>query len=71
MKAAEMRQMGQEVLEQELEARRRELLETRCQVALGEDVRPHHVGDLKRDIARMLTVLGEKKRESATTGESS
>ena len=61
MKAVDMRAMEQAALMTEIEKLRRELLELRCKVALGEDVRPHRVKEIKREIARMLTVLGEKQ----------
>lgn len=61
MKAVEMRAMEPAALEAEIENMRKELLELRCKVALGEDVRPHRLGELKREIARMLTILGEKQ----------
>ncbi len=44
----------------EVEKLRRELLELRCKIALGEDVRPHRVREVKHEIARMLTILNEK-----------
>ena len=61
MKAVDMRAMEPAAMESEIEKMRRELLELRCKVALGEDVRPHRVRELRREIARMLTILGEKK----------
>ncbi len=61
MKAVEMRSMEPAALLAEVEKLRRELLELRCKVALGEDVRPHRVREIKREIARMLTVLAEKE----------
>ncbi len=61
MKAVEMRAMEPAALEAEIENMRKELLELRCKVALGEDVRPHRLNELKREIARMLTILGEKQ----------
>lgn len=63
MKVTEMRALEPAALNQEIEKLRRELLELRCKVALGEDVRPHRVGEVKREIARMLTVLGQKQQE--------
>ncbi len=60
MKAVEMRAMEPAALLAEVEKLRRELLELRCKVALGEDVRPHRLGEIKKEIARMLTVLAEK-----------
>ncbi len=61
MKAVEMRGMESAALLAEIENLRKELLELRCKVALGEDVRPHRVKEIRREIARMLTVLGEKE----------
>ncbi len=60
MKASEMRSLEPAAIETEVEKLRRELLEIRCKVALGEDVRPHRVREIKREIARMLTVISEK-----------
>jgi large subunit ribosomal protein L29 len=68
MMAQEMRQMADAALEAELETRRRDLLKVRCQVALGEEVRPHQVHELKKDIARILTVLRERKSAAAAPG---
>ncbi|MCC8179927.1 MAG: 50S ribosomal protein L29 [Planctomycetes bacterium] len=61
MKAVDMRSMEAAALSAEIEKMRHELLELRCKVALGEDVRPHRIKELKREIARMLTILGEKE----------
>lgn len=61
MKAVEMRGMESAALLAEIENLRKELLELRCKVALGEDVRPHRVREIRREIARMLTILGEKE----------
>jgi large subunit ribosomal protein L29 len=60
MKAEEFRGMGEPALRTEMETRKKELLEQRCQVALGEEVHPHMIRNLKKDIARMNTVLTEK-----------
>ena len=61
MKALEMRGLEPAALLAEIEKLRRELLELRCKIALGEDVRPHRVKEVRREIARMLTILGEKE----------
>ena len=60
MKIVEMRSMDPAVLSAEVGKMRRELLELRCKVALGEDVRPHRVREIRKEIARILTVIGEK-----------
>ncbi len=61
MKAEEIRAMEPAAIMTEVEKLRKELLELRCKVALGEDVRPHRVKEIKKDIARMLTIVGEKQ----------
>ncbi len=61
MKASELREMSAEALEKEVESRKRELLDIRCQVSLGEDIRPHQLKTLRREIARINTVLTEKE----------
>ena len=65
MNAVEMRGMESAALLAEIEKLRKELLELRCKVALGEDVRPHRVKEIRREIARMFTVLGEKEEGAA------
>ena len=60
MKAEEMRSLEPAAVQNEVEKLRHELLELRCKVALGEDVRPHRIKEIKREIARFLTILGEK-----------
>ncbi len=61
MKAEEIRAMEPAAIMTEVEKLRKELLELRCKVALGEDVRPHRVREIKKEIARMLTIVGEKQ----------
>ncbi|MCC8109705.1 MAG: 50S ribosomal protein L29 [Planctomycetes bacterium] len=61
MKADEIRAMEPAAIMTEVEKLRKELLELRCKVALGEDVRPHRVKEIKKEIARMLTIVGEKQ----------
>ena len=65
MKALEMRSMEPAALQAETENLRRELLELRCKVALGEDVRPHRLKEIRKEIARMMTILREKGNEGA------
>ncbi len=61
MKASEMRDMEPAVIHAEVEKLRRQLLELRFKVELGEEVRPSLVRETKRDMARYLTVLREKE----------
>ena len=65
MKAQEYRGLEEAALRAQVEKTRKELLDLRCQVSLGEEVRPHQVAELRRDIARMQTVLRERELEAA------
>lgn len=61
MKAQDVRTMDDGAIQADIDKTRRELLDLRCQVALGEEVHPHRIRGLRRDLARMLTVQSEKK----------
>ncbi len=64
MKANEIREMEPAVIHAEVEKIRRQLLELRFKVELGEEVRPTQLRGLKRDMARYLTVLREKELQA-------
>jgi large subunit ribosomal protein L29 len=64
MKAVELREKSQEELGEELLTLRREQFNLRMQQATGETGRPHEYGRVKKDIARVKTVMGELKRSA-------
>lgn len=64
MKAAELREKSQDDLGQELLTLRREQFNLRMQQATGETGRPHEYGRVKKDIARVKTIMGELKRSA-------
>ena len=64
MKAVELREKSQEELGEELLALRREQFNLRMQQATGETGRPHEYGRVKKDIARVKTVMVELKRSA-------
>jgi len=64
MKASEIRDMGPGELEQKEADLRREYLNLRVQQATGEVVNPRRMRHVRRDIARILTVLGEKAKSN-------
>ena len=64
MDANEMRGMSQEDLNKELLSLRREQFNLRMQRATGQLARPHEYGLVKKDIARVKTILGQLKRTS-------
>ncbi len=66
MKANDMRGMSQEDLNKELLSLRREQFSLRMQRATGQLARPHEYGRIKKEIARVKTILGELKQTSAS-----
>ena len=60
MKATELREMSVEQLETKLTELKRELFNLRFQHAINQLDNPHKIGDVKHDIARVMTVLREK-----------
>jgi large subunit ribosomal protein L29 len=65
MKAAELREMSVEALEEKLKELKAELFNLRFQHAINQLDNPHKMTDVKRDIARVMTVLQEMKKEEA------
>ena len=61
MKAAELRALSVEALEEKLKELKAELFNLRFQHAINQLDNPHKIGDVKKDIARVMTVLREKK----------
>jgi len=60
MKASELRDLSISELEQKESDLRKEFFNLRFQKATGEIVNPQRITQVKRDIARILTVVGEK-----------
>ena len=62
MKAADLRSKSVDELNDELVALRREQFNLRMQQATGEHPHHHEHGRVKKDIARVKTILTELKR---------
>lgn len=60
MKASELREKSNEELQQELEALRREQFNLRMQQGTGQLGKPHRFQEVRRDIARVKTVINQK-----------
>ena len=60
MKASEIRAMTAEQLEAKLGELKEELFNLRFQHAINQLENPHKIADVKRDIARVMTILQEK-----------
>ena len=57
----EIRKMTAEELEAKLKELKSELFNLRFQHAINQLENPHKIADVKKDIARVMTVIGEKK----------
>ncbi len=64
MKAGDLRSKSRDDLVKELVNLRREHFNLRMQRATGQLARPHEYGRVKKDIARVKTILGELDRAS-------
>ena len=60
MKATELRAMSTEDLAKKLADLKQELFNLRFQHAINQLDNPHKIADVKKDIARVMTVLSEK-----------
>ena len=60
MKASEMQSMSVEELSKKLADLKEELFNLRFQHAINQLDNPHKIDDVKKDIARVMTILHEK-----------
>ena len=60
MKAIEMKKMTDAELEANLKELKGELFNLRFQHAINQLDNPHKIADVKKDIARVMTVIREK-----------
>ena len=61
MQAKERRNMTAAELETKLQELKKELFNLRFQHAVNQLENPHQIAEVKHDIARVMTVLNEKK----------
>jgi large subunit ribosomal protein L29 len=64
VKVAEIQELGVEELEQRVSDTRRELFNLRFQNATGQLENTGQLKEVRRNIARLLTVLNQKKQEN-------
>ena len=67
MNVAEIRERETPALDEEVLKLRREAFRLRMQRATGQDVSSSRVREIRRTIARIETVLGERRRAEALT----
>ena len=60
MKATEMKKLSDAELDAKLKELKTELFNLRFQHAINQLENPHKIADVKRDIARVMTVLNQK-----------
>ena len=66
MKARELREKSSEELAENLnEAKKRLFFQMKMQRVTGEGVKPHEIRQLRRDIARIQTILRERQLAGA------
>ncbi|MBR2474030.1 MAG: 50S ribosomal protein L29 [Clostridia bacterium] len=61
MKASVIREMSADELQKKLTELKDELFHLRFQLAINQLDNPHKITEVKRDIARVLTVINESK----------
>ena len=66
MKVQELRQKTATELGEELLKLRREQFNLRMAQASGQEAKPDQFGKVRRSIARVKTVLGEKRRQAGS-----
>ncbi len=66
MKISEIRKLKDDELKTKIVENKKELLDLRIKNATGSLDKPSKIRELKKDVARMLTVL--KERENSTGG---
>ncbi len=59
MKASEIRAMSGEDRQKKLAELKEELFNLRFQLAINQLDNPHRIGEVRRDIARVMTVIRE------------
>jgi len=67
MNATDLRSKSLDELHEELVSLRREQFNVRMQAATGESSKPHEHGRIRRNIARVKTIIAEQKK--ATSAE--
>jgi large subunit ribosomal protein L29 len=70
MKAKEIRSMTESEIKSKMEEFQDKLFKQKIQKSLGQTENPHKIRQTKKDIARLITILAEKKRSNNGEGKS-
>jgi large subunit ribosomal protein L29 len=68
VKVNEIRNLSNEEIETKVKETKKELLNLRVKNATGSLEKPSKIKELRKDVARMLTILKERKNEVSTGG---
>ncbi len=71
MKSQEIRELSDKELEEKLSDLKEEQFNLKFQLATGKIQNPGGIVHLRRDIARVMTILNERKRAKADTAPAS
>ncbi|MDO4264057.1 MAG: 50S ribosomal protein L29 [Deinococcus sp.] len=63
MKPSDMRELALADFDQEIENRKKELMELRFQASVSTLPQPHRVSQLRREVAQLNTIRGERQRK--------
>lgn len=63
LKASELRNLSREELKEKMETLKKSIFEMRSQGASGRIEKPSKIREARRDIARISTILQEKKEK--------
>ncbi|GHS92213.1 hypothetical protein FACS1894139_15220 [Planctomycetales bacterium] len=61
MKPGEIRAMSEAAILSDIADKQKKILETRCAVAMGDEVNAADLKKMKRDVARLYTIKREKE----------
>ena len=64
MKAKEIRSMTESEIENKIGEFQDKLFKQKVQKALGQSENPHKIKETRRDVARFITILAEKRKEN-------
>lgn len=65
MKSTELRKSSDAELQDKLDGYRKELFNLRWQTASHQNQNPKRVREVRRSVARILTIMNERKREGS------
>ncbi len=69
MNATDLRSKSNDELNEELISLRREQFNVRMQQATGESTKPHEHSRIRKNIARVKTIMVEQKRSAAAESD--